>query len=185
MIDFDVVAAIDEDRGLGKAGQLPWRLSADMARFKALTLEPNAGAPRDNAVVMGRRTWESLPPRCRPLPGRLTVGVTRQRELALPEGVLGAPGFEPALGELAALERAGRVGRVFVIGGAEIFALALGLGACQRVHLTRVHGRFGCDVRFPALGPELELAYQSGPKAEGALRYHFELYVRTRPAPRA
>jgi dihydrofolate reductase/thymidylate synthase len=183
MIAFDVVAAIDQDGGVGKEGRLPWRLSGDMARFKALTLEPTAGLPADNAVVMGRRTWDSLPARFRPLPGRLNVVVTRQGELALPEGVLRAPGLGLALAALATLARAGGVGRVFVIGGAQIFAQALGLGECRRVHLTRVHGRFGCDAIFPAMRPELELAYRSEPQAEGGLGYHFELYVRSGSTP--
>ena len=178
MIDFDVVVAVDEAGGIGQNGRLPWRLSGDMARFKALTSDRGAEGGAENAVVMGRKTWDSLQARFRPLPERLNVVVTRNPTLELPAGVLCASGLEAALDELGERARTGGVGHVFVIGGAEIFAQALGRPECRRVHLTRVHGRFACDARFPPLGSQLVLATRTEPVEEKGLRYHFEVYVR-------
>jgi dihydrofolate reductase len=177
-MDFDIVVAVDEAGGIGQNGRLPWRLSGDMARFKALTTDRGAERGAENAVVMGRRTWDSLQPRFRPLPDRLNVVLTRNPTLELPARVLRASGLEAALDELAERARAGGVGHLFVIGGAEIFAQALGRPECRRVHLTRVHGRFACDASFPPLGSQWVLATRTAPVEEKGLRYHFELYLR-------
>ncbi|MDE2222506.1 MAG: dihydrofolate reductase, partial [Candidatus Omnitrophica bacterium] len=71
MKNFSIVVAFDSTYGIGKDGRLPWRLAADLKRFKEITMED--GAARPNAVIMGRKTWESIPDRFRPLPGRVNV----------------------------------------------------------------------------------------------------------------
>ncbi|HEX9208170.1 MAG TPA: dihydrofolate reductase [Steroidobacteraceae bacterium] len=128
-----LIVATDERGAIGRDGQLPWRLPEDLRRFKALTL----GKP----VVMGRRTWDSIG---RPLPGRHNIVVTRQAGLALPGATVA--------GSLAeALAAAGDVPEVCVIGGAEIYRLALPLA--DTVHLTRVHATVAADTFFPPLEP--------------------------------
>ena len=72
-----IVAAASTSMGIGKQGKLPWRLSADMAHFKDVTSTTSSALKR-NAVIMGRATWESIPPRFRPLPSRLNVVLSRQ-----------------------------------------------------------------------------------------------------------
>jgi dihydrofolate reductase len=128
-----IVVATDERGAIGRDGQLPWRLPDDLKRFKALTL----GKP----VVMGRKTWDSIG---KPLPGRLNIVVTRQEGLALPGATV-----VHSLGD--ALAQAGDAAEVCVIGGAEIYALALPLA--DTVHLTRVHAIVAADTYFPALDP--------------------------------
>jgi dihydrofolate reductase len=73
---FHVVVAASENGGIGVNGQLPWRLKGDMAFFKALTSGTH-GPPGRRAVIMGRKTWESIPPSFRPLAGRTNVVLTR------------------------------------------------------------------------------------------------------------
>ena len=86
-----IVVACTKEGGIGKGGQLPWKLPGDMAYFKRVTTDTE-GAPPDvrNAVIMGRKTWESIPQKFRPLPGRLNVVLTRSSAstLGLPEGVM-------------------------------------------------------------------------------------------------
>ena len=134
---YQLVVAAGRAWGIGVRGGLPWRLAGDMAHFKAVTSAvdaPSTSAPaRLNAVVMGRATWESLPPKARPLPGRLNVVLSRSATaaskensaspaaLSLPEGVLLAGSLEGALATLSAPPLAERVERVFVIGGAQVF----------------------------------------------------------------
>ena len=119
---------------------------------------------QQNAVVMGRKTWESIPERFRPLPGRLNVVVSRQQPSSLSSlplsppsptsstgGMVMAGSLEEALQELGTRAAAGAVGRVFVIGGAQVYGTALGLGeVARRVLLTRVRSpAFECDTFFP------------------------------------
>jgi dihydrofolate reductase len=128
-----IIVAADDHGGIGRQGQLPWRLPDDLRRFKALTM----GKP----VVMGRKTWESIG---RALPGRRNLVISRQH------GFL-APGAEVVESLDAALAAAGEVPEVCVIGGAEIYRLAL--PAADRVHLTRVHATVDADARFAKLDP--------------------------------
>ena len=150
---MDLVLAVDEAWGIGKDGGLPWpKLSADLRHFKEVTSAAPEG--KRNAVVMGRRTWESKEVAGRPLPRRRNVVLTR-RPLQAPDGVQvvtsdggGGNGLDLALDELAAQQD---LGTVFIIGGAEIYRLALEHPRCRYVYLTRISGNYGCDTFVPNL----------------------------------
>ena len=122
---------------IGKDNQLPWHLAEDMAHFKQLT----QGCP----VVMGRKTWDSLPPRFRPLPGRTNIVVTRQADWQA-EGAHRAGSLPEAL----ALCDTGKT--VWIIGGAQIYAEALPLADC--VEVTEIAQDFDGDAYAPVLGAE-------------------------------
>lgn len=174
MLDFDVIVAADEQGGIGRNGELPWHLPGDLRRFRELTTaEPPC------AVLMGRVTWESLPSRARPLPGRLNVVLTRQPARPLPGDVRRAAGLEVALHELEQLRADGAVGAAFVIGGAEVFRCALRLPACRRIFLTRVLGRFDCDVFLPPLPASFSRVDASATMVEGDVSYRFERFERS------
>ena len=126
-----LIAAVASNGVIGKGGGLPWRLPADLARFKALTM--------GHHVIMGRKTYESIG---RPLPGRKMIVITRNPDLQA-EGCQIAHSLEEALG---ISEKAGE-NEAFVIGGGEIFALALPLA--DRIYLTRVHTITQADTFFP------------------------------------
>lgn len=129
-----IIVATDERGAIGHEGQLPWRLPEDLKRFKAITL----GKP----VIMGRKTWDSIG---RPLPGRLNIVVTRQPGLELAGATV--------VGSLdEALAAAGDAPEACVIGGAEIYRLALPLA--DTLHLTRVHATVAADTYFPVLDPQ-------------------------------
>lgn len=128
---LSLVVAMDEERVIGREGGLPWRLPNDLKQFKQRTL--------GNTVLMGRKTWESLP--IKPLPGRDNRVLTRDARYRAE----GAQVFT----DLQAALAAPALGEVIVIGGAELYALAL--PRAQRIYLTRVHARVGGDAWFPAL----------------------------------
>lgn len=176
LAEFEVVVAADEQGGIGRARALPWRLPGDMAFFRELTTGAGGavGAAR-NTVVMGRKTWESVPSAYRPLPGRRNVVLTRQAELAVPEGVWVESSLEAALGRLAQLS--GR-GAVFVIGGGEVFREAIALPQCRGVHLTRVRGVFECDTFFPELDDSFVEVSASEPREDNGVVYRFHHYER-------
>jgi dihydrofolate reductase len=131
---FAIVVAIDDNYGIGKDGTLPWRLKEDMRHFKELT---TSGAEM-NSVIMGRKTWESIPAKFRPLPGRVNVVLSRN-------------GYDGASTVRASLDEALQVpaGKVFVIGGGAIYEEAIKHPLCTELWLTRVSGDFNCDTRFP------------------------------------
>ncbi len=171
---FDVVVAADEAGGIGRDGDLAWRLKGDMAYFKRLTSEAPEG--QRNAVIMGRKTWDSIPERFRPLRRRHNIVITRNAALPVPDGVGLAGSLDDALAQATALEAA----TTFVIGGATIYAQALERADCRRVYLTRVQGAFGCDAFLPPLPADFELESASEMKEDGQIRYDFAVFERRR-----
>jgi dihydrofolate reductase len=130
---ISIIAAIAENGVIGRQGQLPWRLSDDLRRFKQLTM--------GHTIVMGRRTWESI---ARALPGRQTVVVSRRPDFRTNvEGVESASG----LGQALAIAKAAGDEEVFIIGGAELYRESL--GRANRLHLTRVRANVEGDTFFP------------------------------------
>jgi dihydrofolate reductase len=162
-MDIALIYARAANGVIGKDGTMPWHLPEDLAHFKQLTL----GAP----VIMGRKTWDSLPPRFRPLPGRANIVVTRQenwsqtgtqRSFSLREALQIAEQSNPAT--------------VWVIGGAQIYAQALPLA--QRVEVTEIAQDFAGDAHAPELGPEwLETAREAHTSTSG-LPFAFVRYER-------
>lgn len=182
-----IVAATAGSLGIGKNGKLPWRLAADMAYFKRCTSTPTTTTPSSkvNAVIMGRKTWQSIPGRFRPLQGRRNVVLSRnpkaREDLLLPEDVLVAGSLSEALTLLALPPHSTEVDKVFVIGGGSVYAEAVASELCQKVLLTSVRagdGRFeDCDVHFPALHPEaFKLAKKGEDQEEKGVRFSFDEY---------
>jgi dihydrofolate reductase len=126
---LSAIVAMASNRVIGVNNQLPWRLPADLARFKRLTM--------GHTLVMGRKTYESIG---RPLPGRTTVVVTRQRDYA-PEGVKVAHSVDEALAMAQGDDE------VFIIGGAELFAQTM--NRLDRLYLTLIEREFPGDTSFP------------------------------------
>jgi dihydrofolate reductase/thymidylate synthase len=146
MIPFSIIVAVDSQFGIGKNGLLPWHLPSDLKYFKKITTQATSPA-KTNAVIMGRKTWESIPPAFRPLSGRLNIVISRQAQLIVPEGVFHAKSLEEALSFLQSKKN--NVGEIFVIGGAQIFQQALEHPSCQKIYLTCIEKEFSCDTFFP------------------------------------
>jgi dihydrofolate reductase len=132
------VVAVSRNGVIGRDGGLPWRISADLKRFKQITM----GKP----VIMGRKTWESLPKK--PLPGRTNIVITRQADYEA-AGAQVAPDIVTAL-KAAEAERPEEIA---VIGGGEIFAAFMPLA--NRIYLTEVDLSVDGDTFFPKLETEL------------------------------
>jgi dihydrofolate reductase/thymidylate synthase len=173
---LELVVAADSDRGIARAGAIPWRLPGDLRHFKQLTTTTTDTPGRENAVVMGRTTWESLPARFRPLPGRRNVVLSRAGQLALPDGVIHARDLDTALHALAGATPA--IERVFVIGGSQVYAAALDRPDCRRIHYTRIFARFDCDTFFPAFEERFQRAAVLLEAEEAGMAYRIELWTR-------
>jgi dihydrofolate reductase len=141
MAELVLIAAVARNGVIGDGRRMPWHLPEDLAHFRRAT--------QGHPVIMGRRTWESLPARFRPLPGRRNVVVTR-------DAAWQAEGAETAPSPEAALRLVADAPRVFVIGGAELFAAALPLA--DELLLTEIGRDFDGTTRFPAFTGFTEVA---------------------------
>lgn len=161
-----MIWAQDSSGGIGMGGTLPWHLPEDLAFFREQT--------RGHAVVMGRKQWESLPERVRPLPGRRNIVLTRDASFE-------APGAETVRSLADALARvAGE--RAWIIGGGQVYAQAID-GADELV-VTKIDGDYDVDVHAPTIDPD-RWELSSREPAEGwrtasnEMRYAVEHYRRT------
>lgn len=141
-MSFDVVVAADLAWGIGKDNGLPWpKLRADLRHFKRITSTASDG--RRNAIVMGRKTWESKEVDRRALPNRLNVVVSRTA-YEVPPGVVAARTLDEALAVTD-------VETIFIVGGAGLLVDSLGRNDLRYVYLTRVEAHYECDIRMPNL----------------------------------
>ncbi len=154
-----LIAAVARDGGMGLHGALLVRIADDLCRLKALTM----GAP----IVMGRKTWDSIG---RPLPGRRNIVVSRDRGWQ-------AEGAEAATSLEAALLLAGDAERVFILGGAEIYALALPIA--DRLELTEIDAVFPADAYFPSWDRAcFRRTARDSRRTDAGLAYAFTTYQR-------
>ncbi|GAA4334326.1 dihydrofolate reductase [Pigmentiphaga soli] len=153
-----LIVAYARNRVIGRANTLPWRLPGDLAHFKRSTL----GHP----IVMGRKTWESLG---RPLPGRQNILVTRDPAYAA-AGATVVHGLDEALAACAGAPR------VFVIGGAQLYAAAL--GRADEILATEIDAEVEGDAFFPPLPPGWREQSRQPQPPENGYRYDFVSYLR-------
>lgn len=161
-MNFSIIAALDQNGGIGKNNKLPWHISADLKRFKELTM--------DGTVIMGRNTWESIPEKYRPFSGRLNIVLTGNLSYQVPEGVKLASSID---GALAICHEP-----IFVIGGAKLFEEAIRHSDCDSLVLTHVEGIFDCDVFFPHIPAYFEKSRESEEMEEKGIKFRFVDYER-------
>ncbi len=175
MSHFDIVVAADEAQGIARDGQLPWHLPGDLAHFKRTTSEVH-GAGMRNAVIMGRRTWESITPRFRPLPNRYNVVLSRRSSLEVDAEVLHAQSLQEALNHLT--NAALRLETLFVVGGGVVYEQAVAMPECRNIYYTRIAGDFQCDTFFPPFEHAFELERVLDETQEEGTAYRIELWRR-------
>ena len=158
-MELKLIYARSRNGVIGREGQLPWHLPADLAHFKQTTL--------GQAVVMGRKTWDSLPERFRPLPGRSNIVVTRQSDWQA-EGALRAASLPEAL------RLCGEVPDIWVIGGAEIYRQAEPMAV--RAEVTEIAQDFEGDAFAPVLGAAWQETARSAQQAASGLAFSFVTY---------
>ena len=132
----NVVVAVDDDNGIGKDGKLPWNNREDMIHFRDLTIGNG-----NNVVIMGRKTYESIPPKFRPLPKRKNIILSSNPV----EGVDSYRSLEEALINCSVYDN------VFIIGGQQLYeeAITKYINLCDKIYISHIDGNFDCDVFFP------------------------------------
>jgi dihydrofolate reductase len=157
-----LIAAVASNGVIGVRNRLPWHLPADLRHFTALTT--------GRTVIMGRKTWESLPDKFRPLPGRRNIVVTRNAGYRA--------GGATVVGSLPAALAAAAGDEAFVIGGAELYAAALPLA--DRLQLTEIDADFDGDTHFPVIDRhEWHETAREAHQDETASAYAFVTYERS------
>ncbi|MFH0288542.1 type 3 dihydrofolate reductase [Vibrio owensii] len=154
---ISMIAAMADNRIIGKDNQMPWHLPADFAWFKRCTM----GKP----VVMGRKTYESIG---RPLPGRLNIVISRDASLSI-EGVTMVTSIEQAL------EVAGEVEEVMIIGGGAIYAACLPMA--NKLYVTHIEAEIDGDTQFPDWGIEFKETYSEAYQADEKNAYNMRFTV--------
>uniref|UniRef100_A0A0E0J9T9 Bifunctional dihydrofolate reductase-thymidylate synthase n=1 Tax=Oryza nivara TaxID=4536 RepID=A0A0E0J9T9_ORYNI len=177
---YQVVVSATRDMGIGKDGTLPWKLPGDLKFFKDITVT-TSDPSKKNAVVMGRKTWESIPLKFRPLPGRLNVILTRSGsfDFATAENVVICGSLDSALQLLATTPYCLTVEKTFIIGGGEILRQSLNAPACEAIHLTDIESSIECDTFIPPIDLSMfHPWYSSFPVVENGIKHSFISFVR-------
>lgn len=154
---ISMIAAMADNRTIGKDNQMPWHLPADFAWFKRCTM----GKP----VVMGRKTYESIG---RPLPGRLNIVISRDASLII-EGVTTVTSIENAL------DVVGEVDEVMIIGGGAIYAACLPMA--NKLYVTHIEAEIEGDTQFPDWGSEFKETYSEAYQADEKNAYSMRFTV--------
>lgn len=168
---FALIVACDLNRGIGKNNSLPWKLKADLAHFKRLTTQTSQEGLY-NAVIMGRRTWESIPPQFKPLAGRYNVVITRNENYQVPDRVFRCSSIDAAMELLSE----GPVDQVFIAGGSEIYAAAMAHERVGLLYLTEIRQQFDCDTFFPDYKSFFQLISSSEILDENGIEFCFKVY---------
>jgi len=163
-MEIFIVVAVSENNAIGKDGEIPWKISDDLKRFKELTM----GYP----CIMGSKTYESIPDQFKPLPGRENIVLTRREDYA-PEGVTIMHSFEDAI-EYCEDKHAEKIA---IIGGARVYEE--GMKIADHIELTRIHKNFDGDAFFPEIDEtEWELVAQEDKVDEKVGSYSYLTYRR-------
>ncbi|MBV6403515.1 MAG: dihydrofolate reductase [Flavobacteriales bacterium] len=166
------IVAASANGVIGREGDLPWHLPDDMAFFQRTT--------RGHCVVTGRRNWESIPLRFRPLKGRTNIVVSRNPAYEAPGAVV-VTSLEAALAHARSLGEP----EVFVIGGGQLYREALAKGLVDRIYLTRVHAVVEGDTHFPALDAGWREVWRQEHPADERHAHAFTFLILERTAPAA
>ena len=160
---ISLIAAVARNRAIGKDGQLLWHIPEDLRYFREVT--------QGKTVVMGRKTWESLPEKFRPLPGRKNIVLSRQQDYVA-KGAILVFTIEEILDAISQDEE------IFIIGGAELYRLFLPLA--HKIYLTEVDGDYHADAFFPDFSSQewTEVSRKPG-KDSSSLKLSFVLYARS------
>ena len=164
---ISAIAAVAENGVIGKDGELPWNLPDDMKFFQRTTL--------NHYIISGRKNYESIPDRFRPLRDRVNIVVTRDPGYQAP-GAIVCHSLDAAL-EVA---RKAEVKEVFLIGGGQLYAEAFEAGMVDRLYYTTVHARPKGDVYFPEVGTGWKEVWTEKHKADDRHKYAFTFSVRQR-----
>jgi len=164
-----IVVAIDEKNGIGLDNKLPWKFKKEMQYFKERTIKVH-DSEKENAVIMGRKTWESIPEKNRPLKNRINIILTSKKDYKA-DGAIVCGSLEEAM---TAAEDDDYIEKIYFIGGAEVFSQALEY--CDGLYVTHVREDYHCDKFFPEISECFGEAKKLGSDEENGVKFDYMLY---------
>ena len=152
---FKLIVAVCENNGIGKNNNLPWRLKSELAYFARMTKDVKCSSMK-NAVIMGRKTWESIPEKFRPLKGRLNIVLTSlpKERITDSEEVLVCKSYDEAILRIEDMSDDNKIESCWIIGGSSVYEEAMKHPRLDRIYLTRIMKHFECDTYFPKINEE-------------------------------
>jgi len=166
-----IIVAVDKNFGIGKEGKMPWAFSKEMKHFKDTTLATE-DAEKQNMVIMGRTTWESIPGKYRPLQGRRNAVLTSNKEYK-------AGGAKVFSSIRAAIDSADEeIEKIFIIGGGKLYAQAVEIADLDGIYVTKIDHSYECDTFFPEIPKELPRMEELSSDEEDGVSFKYLLYKR-------
>ncbi|XP_030647742.1 dihydrofolate reductase isoform X2 [Chanos chanos] len=183
---LNCIVAVCPDMGIGKNGTLPWHpISNEFKHFQRMTMTPTVEGKK-NVVIMGRKTWFSIPAQNRPLKNRINVVLSRELKTP-PEGAhYLASDLSSALHLLDTPDITAQADQVWIIGGSSLYKEAMESPGHRRLFVTRILQQFDCDTFIPDINMEKYRllpdfpGIPTGVQEENGLKYHFEVYESVR-----
>ncbi|XP_003704189.2 dihydrofolate reductase [Megachile rotundata] len=177
-MSLNLIAAACEGMGIGVKGTLPWKLKSEMAFFTSMTTktkDPN----KKNVVLMGRRTWECIPSKYRPLQNRINIVLT-SKNLDYGNEAIACKSIPHALETISKESLKDQVESIWVIGGSSVYKAAMESPNFSRLYLTRIKKHFDCDTFFPTIPNNFVLVHDptipQGIQEENGIQFVYEVY---------
>ena len=179
-VKLNLIVAVCEGGGIGAGGSLPWRLKTELRYFARMT-KTTVDKEKRNAVLMGRKTWESIPDKFRPLRDRVNIVLTRSSDKVAGDEVIVCPSFEAAVDKIDT-DLGGLVETCWVIGGSSVYREGINNDRVSRVYRTEVMERFDCDTFMEELGEEWEEVEDDtvpqGVQEEEGVKFRYRVFQR-------
>ena len=169
---FSIILAVDEKNGLGKNWDLAWRLSSDLKYFRKITTE-TTDWNKKNAIVMWRKTWESIPEKFRPLPNRINYILSRKVNTENQENVFWSTSIGDCLEEV---NQNDKIENIFIIWWARLYNDTINHPLLERVYITKVKWDFDCDVFFNGIPENFKIQSKSEVMKENDIEFSFEVW---------
>lgn len=179
MRDFSIILAVDNENGIWKCWDLAWSIPEDMKYFKDTTIHTN-DAKKQNAVIMGRKTWESIPEKFRPFKKRKNFILSREftgwninKDWATEYS-----NFDSCLKAVSHMQD---VEEIFIIWGSQLYNMSISHPHFKKAYITRIYNKYHCDVFFDGLPLSFQLISRSEKKEHDGVEFEFSIYEKKIP----
>ena len=179
-VQVKLIVAVCQGNGIGRDNQLPWRIKTELAHFAKMT-KSTIDFSKKNAVVMGRKTWESLPARVRPLKNRINIVLSRQPQSLISdhEDVFVCHNYDEALSRVDDMKD--KIESCWIIGGTSVYQEAMNHQRLDKLYITRILKDYDCDTFFPAVDTDRwsltsDKMVPSDVQTEDGVQFRYEVY---------
>lgn len=171
-----LIVAFCKTRGIGFQNTLPWKLKKDLLNFQNLTIGNG-----NNAVIMGKNTWESLPDKFKPLPKRTNIILTTKADYTLNTINPNLPKFFPSFKKAEQYCSLAKIDNIWIIGGEQLYKEALDNDYVDWIYTTNINEYYTCDTFFPDIPPNFIQRYTSEEYIENNITFKFKIFSRNYP----